>query len=213
MPGSTSILDDFNRANAATLGANWGLLTNFGIGGSDLAIVSNQAASNGSIYISMYWSAATFGPDCEVYLTLSTVSANVALYARTKDPGTSTFDGYMLNVDRGAGEFSIRRVDNGAETVLGAAVSQAVANGDKILLECIGTTLTGYVDTGGGWVEVLSRTDATYGAAGGLGFYGDADTTWRYDDFGGGTPSSGQPTALRHTLDLTGARSFGRGIV
>lgn len=205
MPGSTAILDNFTRANASTLGANWSLLTNFNFGGSDLGVISNQAYNpTGGTYISMYWSAATFGPDCECYLTLSTVSSdNISLYLRTQQPGYNTFDGYILTVDRTAGEFSIRRVDNGTETLLGAAVSQAVASGNKILFEAIGSTLTGYIDTGSGWVSVLSRTDATYAGAGGVGFYGGGNaTSWRYDDFGGGTVSSFNPT---QTVTETGS--------
>lgn len=190
MPGTTPILDTFARADATTLGANWSLLTNFNFGGSDLGISSNQAYNpNAGTYISMYWNPATFGPDCECYLTLTTVSAdNVSLYVRTQQPGFNTVDGYILTADRTANEFSIRRVDNGTETVLGTPVGQAVANGNKILFEAIGSTLTGYIDTGSGWVSVISRTDATYSAAGGVAFYGGGnDTTWRYDDFGGGT--------------------------
>lgn len=86
MPGATAILDTFDRADSATtLGSNWSLLTDFGIGGTNLGISGNAAyKGSGTAYVVMYWNPTTFGPDCEVYKTIPTLSAsdNLTLYAR-----------------------------------------------------------------------------------------------------------------------------------
>lgn len=193
MPGSTAVLDNFNRADSTTtLGANWSLVTDFGLGDLDLGILSNQAyRGNGGGFTVMYWNPATFGPLCEAYLTVATeatATQNFALYARLQQPGAGTFDGYNVTYTVGSPDsWALKRSDNGTDTQLGASVNQAVAAGEKVLLECNGSTIKGYLFTGGAWTEILSRTDTTYANTGNIGFYGAGDGTWRYDDFGGGT--------------------------
>jgi hypothetical protein len=197
MPGTTAILDAFTRANSTTtLGANWSLATDFSLGGTNLGINTNAAYKGGGTgYVVMYWNVATFGPSCEAYMTVATEPTSgqpPAVYARLVNPGVSTLDGYNVSYTVGAPDsWAIKRSDNGTDTQLGASVSQAVAAGEKILIECIGSTIKGFLFTGGAWSEVLSRSDATYSAAGFVGMYGTgSDTTWRYDDFGGGTLAS-----------------------
>lgn len=187
---STSILDDFNRANASTLGSNWSILKSYA-GTGDLGIISNAAYNpepQFDTYVDMYYNVATYGPDCEVYLTEVTepTADGLVLYLRIQEP-TGSYDGYGLGA-LANNDWEVRRIDNEVSTVLGATATQAIANGDKIGFEAIGDTLKGYIYTGGSWTEVLSRTDAAYGSAGHLGFYATAEVvTWRYDDFGGGT--------------------------
>ena len=68
---STSVLDNFNRANGA-IGSNW-----LGQNTSSFTISSNQLAINSSGLDSFAaWSSASFGADQEAYVTLSQVSAN-----------------------------------------------------------------------------------------------------------------------------------------
>lgn len=213
MAGTTPVLDTFDRADSTTtLGGNWSLLTDFSIGGTNLGISSNQAYKGGGVgYVVMYWNAAQYGPDCEDYLTLTTLSTdNPALYARAKDAGAATYDSYVLNIDLAAtpDTWAIARIDNSVATQLGATINQAVANGEKILLECIGSTLKGFHNTGGGWVEKLSRSDSTYPDAGYLAFYGGGNAnTWRYNDFGGGALAiigTGTPTIGNLALTAAG---------
>lgn len=216
MPEVTPILDSFTRADSTTtLGANWSLLTDFAVGGTNLGISGNAAyKGSGVAYVVMYWNVATFGPDCEVYLTISTLSAsdNLTLYARAKEPGNATYDGYALNIDLSTtpDTWVISKIVNGTSTPISSSITQNVVSGEKILLECRGSTMKAYHFTGGSWVEKLSIVDTTHVGAGNIGFYGGGNSsTWRYDDFGGGTLP--QPMALRHTLDLAGARRWGRG--
>jgi hypothetical protein len=54
-----------------------------------------------------------------------------------------------------------------------------------------------YKEAAGSWAEKLTREDATYGAAGYLGFYEAAEAACVWDDFGGGTVSP-SPMAMHH---------------
>lgn len=187
---TTGVLDNFNRANATTLGTNWSVLVAYGSDG-DMGISSNAAYNpDAGVYSYMYWNPATYGPDCECYLTLTTLVAADArsLVIRIQQP-TGSYDGYGLLVDPDPtpDEWTVSRIDNEVWTQLGAVISQNVVNGEKIGLEAIGSDIAAYHYTGGAWSQKLTRSDATYSNAGNTGFYGTSDTAWRYDDFGGGT--------------------------
>ena len=114
----------------------------------------------------------------------------------------ATWDGYTCHAQVDNDRILIERVDNDARTQLGASVAFTWADGDKIGLEAIGSTIKGYIDDGGaGWVEMLSRSDATYGSAGYLGLLTIASANTRYDDFGGGTvvaAGAGMSISLNH---------------
>lgn len=190
------VLDDFNRADAASLGANWTEFFSTGASSGNQSIISNQLYQQHggfSNYTGMYWNPSTFGADCEAYLTIATKWSNVsnddpAIYARVKDPGDSTYDGYSVSPKGGLNTIGISRQDNGVGTQLGATVSQTISTGHKFGIEIIGSTIRAYYDTGSGWVNLVTRTDTTYPDAGYLGFYLPGNVTnGRWDDFGGGT--------------------------
>jgi hypothetical protein len=62
---STSVLDDFNRANGA-IGSNWsGNPSKYSISSNQLLITSNNSNSD------IYWSGQAFGADQEVYVTFA----------------------------------------------------------------------------------------------------------------------------------------------
>ena len=68
---TTSVLDNFNRANGA-IGSSW-----TGQNDSSFTVSSNQLANNSSGLDSFAaWSPASFGADQEAYVTLSQVSAS-----------------------------------------------------------------------------------------------------------------------------------------
>ena len=208
---TTGLLDDFNRvAENPLANGTWstpirsgeGTMA-VGSGGSANAIIKGSGTTGSS-----YWSAATFGPDSEVFCLMSAVPGDndwVQLYARTVDLGLTTLDGYNLTAFKrsGADEWQIRRVDNGTDTVLGATATQEYANGDSIGFEIIGSTLTGYIKTAGVWSAVLSRTDATYSAAGNIGIRSPT-TVGVEDDFSGGTvvAAGGATTPMRGLMGV-----------
>jgi RHS repeat-associated protein len=191
----TSTLDNFNRADSTTsLGPNWTLLTNFFGTLQNQGIISNQLYNPAPIwsnYCAMYWNPATYGPDCEVHLSIPTRPTPDAdapgLYARVTNPGAS-LNGYAFFINSSLNEGYIVRIDNGVSTQLGAAFNCTIASGDKIGLRLIGSTIMVYQYTAGNWNLLATRIDGTYINAGYMGFYipgGVIDG--RYDNFGGGT--------------------------
>ena len=200
---TTGILDDFNRSNAGSLGANWSLLESW-YGAGRLGVSGNQVIGSQDSYPFEYWNPSTFGPDCEVYVTIADTgggSEDFYLVLRATDLGDS-WDGYGMEIDKDANPDAgaIFRIDDQAWTQLGASWSQAISDGDSIGLEASGSTITAYyykAAAAGSWADVSSggRTDETYDSAGYLAFYGDGDEiSWRQDNFGGGTVDTG--TAL-----------------
>jgi len=165
----------------------------------DMGISSNQAYNPDSAYNGLYYDVGTYGPTCEVYVTLATLQPQTdvfILYARLKDvvPGDWNYDGYTAQAyrwDNGGTDsmtFSIKRIDNNATTQLGASVLITDhGNGDKLGLRVEGAALELWYDDGAGWERRMVRSDSTYTAAGYLGFYVGSENTCRWDDFGGGT--------------------------
>lgn len=193
----TSVLDDFDRADSAvTIGGNWTL---FGRAVWDMGIISRQAYNPDSEWNFLYYDAAQYGPDCEVYITLATLQPQAVtfiLYARFKDMavGAFAYDGYAFKAyrfnDGGTDtmRLTIARVDNAAETQLGATVDITDhGNGDKLGGSATGPALELWYDDGAGWESRMVRSDSTYAAAGWLGFGEGDENTCRWDDFGGGT--------------------------
>src|SRR3954470_14807977 len=88
-PYSIGVLDDFNRADAANLGANW---TQSGVASNHLTIITNacRAPSGGSSGYSDYWNASQFGPDCACYITCPFASGGDLLLGVRSLGGTRT---------------------------------------------------------------------------------------------------------------------------
>ena len=180
---TTGLVDDFNRADSATLGANWGILNAF----LTLQIVSNAATTTAGSNSGSYWSAATFGADSEVFFTLATLPTDgFDTFVRVTTP-TGLFDGYGHETSIGAPDANqIYRWDNATATPLGSAASQDYAAGEITGLEVIGSDIKMFRFSGGSWAQVGStQTDATYGTAGNIAMFGG--TTFVGDDFSGGT--------------------------
>jgi hypothetical protein len=192
---TTTVLDDFNRANATTLGANWSASV---FGSSNLGITSNAAAPQAAAYHGNRWNVATYGADSEVGVTLSTVVGGVEILLRVTSPGSTTTNAYSLfgndSASPGTGKWTINSYTAGAFTQLNATpYTQTVANGDKIGLEAIGaspTTLQAYYQaSGGSWVTLgasISNSAAANQGTGSLAMEAQTSTA-RLDDFFGGT--------------------------
>ena len=84
----------------------------------------------------------------------------------------------------------INRVDNGAFTALGAAITQGIDAGDAAGLKKVGDQICAWFNNdGAGWTQLACRTDATYNSAGRIGIFGSgaAGSLSFGDNFGGGT--------------------------
>jgi len=199
-PTVSTVLDNFDRADATTVGAGWTLLYSW-TGAGDWGISSNRLYNpDTTTFAAYYFNASTYGPDTEVYVTLVTlpgsISDNCDLFLRAQTPGTN-FDAYSVSVSFNSSPFpwTVYEYTDHVGTAIGASATQAVAAGEKIGVEIIGRVITGYIYTGGTWSAVLTRTDTSspyYDSAGYIGLYlPGINTTHRWDDFSGGTVVAG----------------------
>jgi hypothetical protein len=184
---TTPILDNFNRANGAA-GANWSLIKPTGFAAMKIA---NNAAldSSTTAFAWNYWNPATFGPNCEAYVTVATYGASdvIRIGGRITGAGTTSYSGYFVAITS-TGVWSILRIDNTATTTL-ASATQPIASGNKVAIRIVGSVVTGLrYTTANGWTQVLSydtSSDAIkYTAAGPLALEFKSSTL---DDFGGGS--------------------------
>lgn len=188
---TSSVLDDFNRADHEDLGSNWtDLIAGWNI--SSNAARGNQVAGQDT---KAGYNVATYGPDCEAYATMPALmtsnDSSMALELRLTTLVAGTHDGYHLDIAKG-GTAGIYRLDNGGYTLLGSTFSVTVTAGYKYGFEAVGSTLTAYYYNGSSWASITSRDDSTYGSAGYLGIHSwpnENNGTGRFDDFGGGTIS------------------------
>jgi hypothetical protein len=188
---TTSVLDTFDRADVGPPpSASWSADTVTGPSG--LKVVGNLVAvsqANGFDY----WNVATYGPDSEVFLDVTTKPGNgnyFAVYLRFDPVGHNGYEA-ELDVAAGTDTTGIWREDNAVFTQLGASISQEFAAGDALGLEMVGSTLQAYRRSSGVWSALgTTRTDATYAVAGRLAAQ-FGDTIARGNDFGGGTQAGG----------------------
>lgn len=189
---TTSVLDNFDRANSTGLSnANWS--TDYDAAGRAAHdIVSNTAEAPGGGFGSNWWNVATYGPDCEVYATLSVMPTTQAarIHLRLNGQGTAGVTGYELECLADGTGF-LKRIDGGnfnTNTVIHDFDTLTVWQvGDSMGLEAVGSTLTAYRKRGGTWAVLDSAVDANHSGAGHIHMMTQNETVARFDDFGGGT--------------------------
>lgn len=187
-PTNTTLLDDYTRADSTVAaGPNWS--TPVFPGDTNLGVIGNQGYRPAAGWGSSYLNSITPGPDTEVFLPWSTKSDAIELLARIINPNSGTVGGYLLDVT--GNSWSIWKIVSNIQTQIGSSVTQAIASGDLIGFELIGTAIKGYIKVGAGaWTQVISVTDATHAGAGRIGIAA-LNTTQRWDDFSGGTVVTG----------------------
>jgi hypothetical protein len=211
---TAGVIDSFNRANEDPLsdGGKWSIGPDDFGGTNNLRVAGNVVAQGVTASSNGYRNDQDYGPDCEVYCTIDQLpSTAVVLYARCVNIGSGTTDGYAVYFDLNASPdvVLICRMDNDALTVLGASITMgtSLAVGDKVGMECIGSTIAAYAFQSGAWSQLGTRSDGAYSAAGKIGVrLSDAGANARIDDFGGGTVAAvGAPTlrTVRSNLRLT----------
>ncbi len=185
---TTPVLDNFNRPNGGA-GSNWSLMRPSGYVAMNV-LNNNAVDASSSAWAWNYWNPATFGPNCEAYVTL--VSYNPAylmrMGCRVTGVGTTSYSGYFISISP-TGAWSIIRVDAGSDPVTLASVSRPPASGDKIAIRIVGSVVSGLRWTSvAGWTTVVSydtSSDAIrYTAPGRLTLLFRGSTL---DDFGGGS--------------------------
>lgn len=180
---TTGVLDTFTRADdPSSAGTNWTVIN------QSLGIISNTLYNPvGSGFSIGYWNPATYGPDSECYFTIPTLPGSgqeVSAWLRMTNTSLAVFTCYGFTWTGGTQNLRIRKFVSGSATDLNNA-TVAVAAGEKLGVECIGTTLTAYLFSGGSWSSVLTTTDTSISAAGALGVTIQNGIA-RLDDFAGG---------------------------
>jgi hypothetical protein len=157
-----------------------------------MKIVSGTADdASSTLYAWTYWNPATYGPNCEAFVTLTSyVSSDlIRIGARVTGAGTNTISGYFVSISS-SGVWSIIRFDSSTDPViLRSGPTQPLASGDKIGIRIVGSNVSALLYTPtGGWNIVLSYNTAAdthrYTTAGAFALWFKASTA---DDFGGGT--------------------------
>ncbi len=185
---TTSVLDDFNRANGA-LGNNWGGLR------SGYAVASQRMDVNAGGDI--YWTANYFGVDQEAYVTLTAIDLNAdEICLELKAQSASSIDPGQAAVVYHPGSSSVQVWTYSTSqgwVPQGSPLPVSYANGDVFGVRALAS---GQVEVyrNGSLLGSRSITSWPYYAHGGsIGlFHLNAGNTL-LDDFGGGT-MSGSPT-------------------
>jgi hypothetical protein len=193
---TTSVLDNFNRTNASTLGASW---TQAGFADQRLQVVSNACAPSSGTNKSNadYYNVATYGPDVEVFVTIPTLAGQSNTSYGVWGRQTAGGNGYYAEWVEGGG-VDVYKLSSWGFTQLGATLTGTFAAGDKLGITITGTTtttITVYKYTGGAWSSLGTRTDSSspYTAAGYIGahlYVSSAGGSPTFDDFAGGTVSA-----------------------
>jgi len=187
---STSVLDNFNRANGA-IGGNWS-----GQNDSSFAVSANQLAVTSSGLDSFAaWSPASFGADQEAYLTLSQISASgleQGLLLKTASDASAAIKVIYMASSNAVRVFTYTPATGWVQR--GADISVTFNNGDQFGARA---KANGDVEVykNGSLLGTVSVTAwAPYSGGGYIGLWYSNASGAIVDDFGGGNVSS-NPTA------------------
>ena len=150
IPALTPALDNFNRANANTLGANWSQPTLLGFA----AIRLNTNQANANLAGAAYWNVPTagFGAKQAAAFTISNGTFTGDALVLKATGGTATIPGTFIRVRIAAGSVIVETTTNsGLSYTTRGTVAATFANGD---------TLTALADATGA-VYVWKTTGAT----------------------------------------------------
>ena len=180
---STSVVDNFTRANQYPPGGNWLGSTQ----SNGLQVVSNTLKNVAGSPDTIYWNASPT-TDQEGYVTFTafpTANYPIDIHLR-RDHAANTAYVVRLSPAPGAQTISIYKRITGTDTQIGATISGITfAAGDSFGVRIVGSSIEVWrKPSGGAWTYIDSRTDTGITAAGriGLAFYG---VEWAIDDFGG----------------------------
>jgi hypothetical protein len=148
MARSSVATDDFNRTDEDPLSGsgNWADL-NFN--NSRVALVSNKIQGTHAAHAIARWvGTGTFTDDQYSSLVVATIGgftqSEVGVIARASGDTNANRDCYSYRVkDANPPETRLVKVVNGTETELNSSTSVSWSNGDRIEIECEGTTIRG----------------------------------------------------------------------
>jgi hypothetical protein len=179
---ATGVLDDFNRANGE-LGANWGGGTSgyYQIANQQLDVMNSEA---------IYWSAASFGANQEVYVTLSAIDAAAdEIDLLLKQQGASWQDGVLeVWYHPASSKAQVWTYLNGQGWVQrGSDISVTFAPGDQFGARAKVNGMVEVYKNG----TLVGTADATgwtpYASGGSIGLWMINASNTTMDNFGGGS--------------------------
>jgi hypothetical protein len=182
--------DNFNRANAANLGANWTALN------GNIGVDTNAAYANGAgLEIGVIWNADVFGNDqySQATLTANGGAAAIGVLVRGTAGSGGTYYSYYIG---GGGDGFLAHTIAGTWVQIGATDSGVWAVNDVLRLEAQGTTLRVYRN--GSLFRTVTDTNIASGSAGLSGF--DASTGTKVDTWEGGNIAAATPAIPRGVI-------------
>ncbi len=181
-PVTTTLLDDANRADDASPppGSNWnaGPLNTTSTEG--LAVLTNQFTrkSSGSYRQGDVWvgTPATIGPDVDIVIEVSawtnTNANGFALYGRLVDLGSTTHDGYAMDVTRGSSinNMNLWSITNATPTTIKTTSGITITAGDMFCLMLRSNLIVGWQKSSTGvWTQIAAAIDSANTATGTVG--------------------------------------------
>ncbi len=185
--------DNFNRTDAATLGASWTeIVTGYSIS-SNTATPKNFS---GTMQCAYYTGAASGSDQFSQCTTTNAYIGGPGV--RLSDGGGGTVSGYFLRGGVGDGGIALYRYNAGTPALLQDFTSQTMSDGGVYRIEAQGTTIRCYKNA------VQLGTDQTEGthSTGQPGIFGVYNTYDIHDDWSGGDLSA--PAAARTGLTTVG---------
>lgn len=193
---TNAVLDTFAGCTDTTTppNSNWTNTVIFGATSStvdceDLAITSTGGATAGDAY----WNVSQFGPNQEMYATLTAgIASTLGAYLCTRlhNIGANTTDGYCVLIDNAVDTIYINRVDDGVASAALDSTAQTITGGDSFGISAIGSRICSWYKTAAGsWTEIDCVTDTTYAPALsnlGVVMYGTSASVGQLDNIGGG---------------------------
>lgn len=186
---TSSVLDNFNRADANPLDGSW----TQGIQGTfdgTLKVASNVLTIDvgGLTDFGRYTWNTALGADQEVFIDITTRagSSEQEVWGRLNNAGASGITGYVARARTDTNDVVVLKFDNDSAASVLTTISQTLSDGDHLGLQLIGNN--GYVCYkvgAGSWAQIGSAFDAsgyTSGGKIGTGIKGVATA----DNFGGG---------------------------
>lgn len=186
-----ALLDDFNRANAATLGVNWTA--------DPLSFDSAMPHISGGAAIpaaeNTYTEAGFNGfsaTDVDIAYDIASIpaipegkSVIYACYARTSGGDTGYWLGLQINKTGGidvASVFGWRYMTSAALLIIDFNLGIVPSEGDAVGWRVRGTTITAYVRYAGVWSEIHSISNSDITDAGGVALSLFASSTVSFED-------------------------------
>lgn len=178
--------DNFNRSDAATLGANWTPAD----ASIPHKIVSNTCVPSDVVNDLSYWSADTFGNDHYAQVTVLGIT-NCGPAVRITGTGPNTGNAYLLVID-GTSHGIWKFTTNGTYTQLQSFTN--FSTNDVAKLQVVGTTLKAYQN--GSQVGTDQADSALSSGSAGIWNYNNSASSlddWSGDNVGSVTPAQELP--------------------